>query len=737
MPVSRLLFLLALLPSLALAQPALDSNAHGETAVHDGDPKVAASLVLDVEEAAPGATVRAGVRFALKDGWHVYWRNPGEAGLATRVDVSVEGGDVGPLQQPFPVTFLDFNDTIQSFGWGGEVLLFQEVTLPPDASGEVVVEAKVGLLACQNICIPGELNLSRRLPIGAVTRPGSEAASFDATARRIPREAPGLSATIIHPQGSQPTAKRPFLAELSFTCEDGAACADWALANTDPVVADAPEGFESSRTERVGDLTVRIAGKLFAAAEGEATLTGVALFVDPAGNAHPIEWSAPFGSIAPAPAEVAAPIVADATGTRTDSAGAPSILLMVVFAFVGGMILNLMPCVFPVLALKVFSLLKLAGEKKGQAAKHAGAYTFGIVASLTVLALVVLGIRAAGAQVGWGFQFQEPMFVAVIAALLVVFALNLFGVFNIGSDANRLVSGVEKADGLWRSAGEGLLAVVLATPCTAPFLGTAMGFGLSAPAPVVLLLFVSLGLGLAAPFVVLVMVPGTVKLLPRPGAWMDTGKQFLGFALLGTAVWLIWVLGQLAGVNGIGRLLVFLVAVGMAAWMWGKGQLSDGRARVWQLTALILVTAVGTLFLRFPERAMAAGTESPGTELTAAETGWTPYSDEALQRALDAGRPVFVDFTADWCITCKFNENTVLSRDSVRDAFRAADTLMLKVDFTRRDDAVLQMLQAHGRAGVPLYLLYQPGVDTPQILPEMLTERIVVEALAVASSKRN
>ena len=676
------------------------------------------------------------MRFQLKDGWHVYWRNPGEAGLATRVDVSVEGGEVGPLQQPFPVTFLDFNDTIQSFGWGGEVLLFQEVTLPQDAAGEALVEAKVGLLACQNICIPGELNLSRRLPIRADTTPSAEAASFEATARRIPREVPGLQASLTHPDGAEPTARSPFLAELSFSCEDGAECAGWTLADTDPVVADAPDGFESSRTERVSDLTARIAGKLLPRAEGDATLTGVALFVDAAGNEHPTEWSAPFGTIAPAPAqEASAPAIADAsTGSDADAAGAPSVLLMVVFAFVGGMILNLMPCVFPVLALKVFSLLKLAGEKKGQAAKHAGAYTFGIVASLLVLAVVVLGIRAAGAQVGWGFQFQEPMFVAVIAALLVAFALNLFGVFNIGPDANRLVSGVEKADGLWRSAGEGLLAVVLATPCTAPFLGTAMGFGLSAPAPVVILLFVSLGLGLAAPFVVLVLVPGGVKLLPRPGAWMDTGKQLLGFALLGTAVWLIWVLGQLAGVNGIGRLLVFLVAVGMAAWMWGKGQLSDGRARAWQLAALILLTAVGTLFLRFPERADAAAPASTGTEL-AADATWTPYSDEALQNALALGRPVFVDFTADWCITCKFNENTVLSRTSVQDAFRAADTLLLKVDFTRRDDAVLQMLQSHGRAGVPLYLLYQPGVDTPQILPEMLTERIVVEALAVASKR--
>ena len=729
------LLLILLVPALASAA-ALDADAHGETALHEDDPKVSASLLLDVSEAAPGATLRAGVRLHMDDGWHLYWRNPGEAGLPTEVSIAVDGGQVGPLQQPFPETFLDFNDTIQSFGWGEQVLLFRELTLPKDVSGEAVVSANLSLLACKDLCIPGRLELKTRLPIGAATVPGPEAAGFDATAARVPRPVEGLDGTLRLAEGQILSPKGPWSAELTFACAEGSDCAGWTLAPGAAVVADAPPGFDSSRSTRSGDLSATLEGRLQRDAKGALDLTGVALFRDARGTDHPVEWRASLGTVsdAPAAAMAGAAGAAASVGAPLQSAGQegapPSLALMVLLAFVGGAILNLMPCVFPVLALKVFSLLKLAGGGRRQAALHAGAYTLGIEAALLVLALVVLAVRAAGAQVGWGFQFQEPLFVAAITALLLVFALNLFGVFHIGSDASGLVAGVERTQGLGRSVAEGALAVVLATPCSAPFLGSAMGFGLTAPAPVVLMLFAALGLGLAAPFVVLVLVPSGVKWLPKPGAWMDTGKQLLGFALLATAVWLVWVLGQLAGIDGVGRVLAFLVVVGMATWMWGKSQ-SARRARVWQVLAL-LVIAIGAIFtLRF---APVSSVQAAGPESRAEGEGvWTPYSDARLQEALAAGRPVFVDFTADWCITCKFNERSVLNQSTVQEAFAAADTLLLKVDFTRRDDAILEMLRAHGRAGVPLYLLYRPGEDgKPQILPELLTESLVLKALGGA-----
>ena len=716
------LLLLLLFPTLVHAS-ALDANAHGETALHEEDPKVAASLVFDTEQAAPGATLRAGVRLFLDEGWHLYWRNPGEAGLPTEVEIASDGAQVGPLQQPFPDTFSDFNDTIQSFGWGEEVLLFREVVLPANASGEVLFTAKLKLLACQELCIPGELELTRRLPIGPATTAGSEKAAFDATAARVPKQVEGISATLTLDEGAALAPKGKWTAALRFACEEGADCEGWTLAPVSPLVSDAPTGFESPRATRTGDLTAQLSGRLMRNASGELALSGVALFRDASGKEHPTEWSAPLGTVTAG----ASVVEASANDAAAAPEGGPSLPLVVLLAFVGGMILNLMPCVFPVLALKVFSLLKLAGGGRRQAAMHAGAYTLGIEAALLLLALVVLGIRAAGAQVGWGFQFQEPIFVAVITGLLLVFALNLFGVFHIGSDASGLVAGVEKTHGLGRSVAEGALAVVLATPCSAPFLGSAMGYGLSAPAPVVLLLFVALGLGLAAPFVVLVMVPATVKWLPRPGAWMDTGKQLLGFALLATAVWLVWVLGQLAGIDGVGRVLSFLVVVGMATWILGKSQ-EARRARVWQVIAVVVV-ALGAIFtLRFApvKSAMAAGVEGTAT---ASDGVWTPYSEARLAEAIAAGRPVFVDFTADWCITCKFNERSVLNQSNVQEAFAASDTLLLKVDFTHRDDAILKMLKAHGRAGVPLYLMYRPGEPKPQVLPELLTESVVLGAI--------
>jgi thiol:disulfide interchange protein DsbD len=330
--------------------------------------------------------------------------------------------------------------------------------------------------------------------------------------------------------------------------------------------------------------------------------------------------------------------------------------------------------------------------------------------------------------VGWGFQFQEPLFVAGVAAVLVAFALNLFGVYTVGGDATALVAGVEETHGWQRSAGEGVLAVVLATPCSAPLLGTAVGFALAGSPALVLGVFAALGLGLAAPFVLLVLMPGLARRLPRPGAWMEHAKHVLGFALLATAAWLAWVLGQLAGVDAMGRLLAFLVVVALGAWVWGLAQAREGQGRAWALRAAALLAVVlgGGVALRFAplEEGSRAGASASLSE------GWQPYSEEALEAGLAQGRPVFVDFTADWCLTCKFNERTVLAAPAVREAFAKRRAVLLVVDYTRRDARVTQMLAAHGRAGVPLYLLYTTRAEKPEVLPELLTEDRLLASLS-------
>jgi thiol:disulfide interchange protein DsbD len=426
-----------------------------------------------------------------------------------------------------------------------------------------------------------------------------------------------------------------------------------------------------------------------------------------------IEVTAPFDlppGLAPHPAAATPPLPGRAPGL-------PWVLLL---AFLGGVLLNAMPCVFPVLALKAYGFARTVHADHGSVRTHALAYTGGILGSLLVLALAVLGLRAAGHAIGWGFQFQEPLFVAVLSGVLLLFALNLLGVFELTPPSHgtgSLVAAVDHSHGPLRSAGEGVLAVVLATPCSAPLLGTAVGFAFAASAPVVLAVFAAVGLGLAAPFCALVLVPGLRKLLPRPGAWMERGKQLLGFALLGTGVWLASILGSLAGVDGVVRLLAFLVVVALAAWAWGAWR----RGPV-LLAGIAVVLVTGAVALRF----------GAGPAPVAGRDAW---SDEAVSRILAQGRPVLVDFTADWCLSCKFNERTVLASEQVQSALARTRTQLLVADWTRRDASIARRLAAHGKAGVPMYLVYSPvQPDRPEVLPELLSVDAVVSALERAAA---
>jgi thiol:disulfide interchange protein DsbD len=347
---------------------------------------------------------------------------------------------------------------------------------------------------------------------------------------------------------------------------------------------------------------------------------------------------------------------------------------------------------------------------------------------MMLLAGAVLAVRAGGRSVGWGFQFQEPLFVAAVSAVLVAFALNLFGVFTLGADGTALAGKVDQSHGLLRSVGEGVLAVVLATPCSAPLLGTAVGFAFAAGPATVVAVFLALGLGLALPFCVLVLVPGLAKRLPKPGAWMERAKQLLGFALLATTVWLVWVMGGLAGVDGMARLLAFLTAVGLGTWLYGQSQgLEGGRRVVTVGIAAVVLVACGAVALRF-EEAQAAPRGS------AVAHAAQPWDEAAVAAALEAGQPVFIDFTADWCLTCKFNERTVLSREEVRAAFTKYGVAFFVADWTRRDARITTKLAEHGRAGVPMYLVLSPATpDKPEVLSELLSVDSVVQAVQRAA----
>jgi thiol:disulfide interchange protein DsbD len=399
----------------------------------------------------------------------------------------------------------------------------------------------------------------------------------------------------------------------------------------------------------------------------------------------------------------------------------PSLLHALLLAFVGGLILNGMPCVLPVLAIKVFSVAELAQHSRRETVAHGVAYGMGVLVTMWLLAGVVLLLRAAGTQVGWGFHFQEPVFVASISVVVVLFALNLLGVYEISLGAGGLASLAQAATGRRRSFFEGLLAVVLATPCTAPFLGTAVGLAFAGSALLVLGIFTAIGLGLAAPFVAVTFVPALGRWIPRAGPWMLKLRVVLGFALLASAVWLVWILGRAAGLDAVTALLGLLVAVGFGAWTFGSVQ--RGESGAWSLGAGAGAIALGAFMLGTVEMHPAGD----------AADGWQTFDADAVRAVVAAGQPAFVYFTADWCLTCKVNEKNVLSDTRVQRMLEEAGFARFRGDWTRRDETIRAELARHGRAGVPLYLVFSGGAaDAPRILPELLTVDGVLNALRVA-----
>jgi thiol:disulfide interchange protein len=630
-------------PAAAAYTPEVDSAATGQSPFYDGKARVTARLVLDVDRVEAGGHCTAGVLFDLDPGWHIYWAQPGDAGLATEMDWRSGDAEVGPIAWPKPETFVEA-DGITTYGYQNRVLLPVPVQVSDSVGRSLSLQVSVRYLACKVICSPGQVNLRRTLPVGAPTEPAE-------------LELRGLFAAASAAAVPVPKAAA-------------------AAANLTPV---ATPGATPSAPSAAPP------------AAGWADATG------------------------PGPAAAAA----------QEQAPPPHLLSILALALFGGLLLNLMPCVLPVLVLKVLGFAQHGGGSRKVVLQHGLAYTGGIVGTLTGLAGVVLGLRALGTQVGWGFQFQEPGFIAGMCTLLVLFALNCFGTYEILSGAGPLGSAVGRAHGRWRSTLEGALAVLLATPCSAPFLGSAVAYGLAASWWVTLSVFASVGIGLSLPLVILSLLPERLRWTPRPGAWMGWIKQGLGFGLLLTVVWLLWIFGRSVGIDAQAKLTAFLVGVGLLAWIYGK-LIEDApqRALGWGILfgAGIIGGLLGGVDLRAPEK-----TSADQTDATYAD-----WSQAAVLEGGRAGRPVFVDFSADWCITCKFNENGVLRRASVQRAFARQNVLLLRADWTRRDESIRQVLQSFGRAGVPMYLLYDPSTPTgmPQILPELLTEASLLRALA-------
>lgn len=726
--------------------PWVPASAIGETGVHAGEPRLEARLLVDAGRST-FERARIGVLFDLDPGWHIYWRNSGDTGLPTELDIQIPGATVGALEWPAPQSFSEADGAFVTYGYEKRVLLMADVALDPEFPGAREISVDADVLICKNECIPADVSIHRSLDEALIDSPDNQATTefFQAFEARLPVSPASLGLEIegLFSQSAVRPGDRFEAALLVRSCvggsSDDATCtrfrptADGAAffpASDEPVLL-RERGVVSSGPDAASALLGLIGEVEEDSDDAQDRLAGVLALTSPDGRVAHVEVDVPL-PFAPAGSEVTQLGAHWITPESTIAAPSLRLVQAILLALLGGLILNLMPCVLPVLAIKVFAVAEMAGRSRRELVANGAAYALGILASMAVLAGVVLALRGIGTEVGWGFQFQSPLFISMIAIVLVAFALNLFGVFEISLDVGRAAQLGAETHGHRRSFFEGLLAVVLATPCSAPFLGTAVGFAFASPPIVIVAIFLAIGLGLALPFVLITLIPGLSRFMPRPGAWMLQLRAGLGFALLATVVWLLWLTGGVAGVDGLVALLVLLLTLAFGLFLYGGLQRSERRwLRIATGAALVAITVLGLDLV-------SARLVSDARPAAAADhEGWQAWEPAAIDEALSAGDSVLVVFSADWCITCKVNERVVLQNPRVVAELERLGVRIFKADWTRRDETIRAELARHGRAGVPLYLVYDPERPTdPAILPEILSVGDLVESLRAASDPR-
>ena len=685
--------------------------------------RIEAELVPMSAWAAPGSTAVVAVKQTIQPGWHTYWRNPGDSGGATTLTWTLPGGvRAGDIVWPVPER--QRLSTLMNYGYSGEVWLPVPIEIPASARAGTTLPltVKASFFVCSaEMCVPEDLTLRLDLPIreGAAPLDRRHGAAITAVLENAPRPA-GIEARIAVEDGvlilsaaGGPLAGRDPGPSYFFPFAGGvidhpaAQTGAWGPQGLTLRLQPGGETRATGLSGPVGGILVTAGGAFEIRADPGAALAG----------------TAGSGALAAAPDSGASAPAADQTSL-------PLFAQALLFAILGGLILNLMPCVFPILAMKAASLAASAHDPR-HARRDGLAFLAGVLTTFLLLAGGLLALRAAGEAVGWGFQLQSSPVMAGLALLMLAVALNLSGVFHVGGGLQGVGSGpLARLPGGIGAFFTGALAVIVAAPCTAPFMAFALGAALVMPWPMALLVFLGLGLGLALPFVVVSLTHGLLARLPRPGPWMERLKGLLAFPMYATALWLAWVFSRQTGAEALGLLFGSGVLLSLGLWLVGGAQAERGLGRrgVVHLTAgaiaLLLAVATGWLAAVMPaEIAVTHPGDAPAGPASA------PWSTAAVAAARAEGRPVLVNFTADWCVTCKINERTSLGTAGVKAAMERANAVYLVGDWTRRDDAITAELQRHGRSGVPLYLLYAPGAAEPRVLPQLLTEGVVVEAL--------
>ena len=682
------------------------------------DHPVQASFLADVDAVVPGQPFRLGIELTMEEKWHTYWLFSGDAGLPIEVEWQLSAGVVaGPLQWPLPNKFEEQGELVV-YGYADEVLLMAEATAPTAlAAGDTLhLAAEVSWLVCRELCIPGGASLTLALPVAAVGKPSAQQAQFDRYAAQVPGALDERIAVELAVRGEGAAEVDVRLSHEDKAFEQGEQVPDFY-----PLEAD---GFALS-TRRLAADHIVLSVEPYASAQVD-TLRGVLVYqLDGQVQAGTLTLDLRVASRAG---------ILERDYRAASGEVARSLWVYIAFAALGGLILNLMPCVLPVISLKVLGFVNQAGEETKRVQQLGWAFCAGIVATFLALALAVLLVKSSGEQIGWGFQFQYPGFVVVMSALVFALALSLFGVYEILLPGTSNLGGLDGREGLTGSFLNGVLATILATPCTAPFLGTALGFAFAQPALVVVAVFLAIGVGMALPYVVLALKPAWIGHLPKPGPWMVRFKQLMGFLLMATVLWLLWVLGNQVGVEGVVWTGAFLLGLGLACWVWGQWgsfQHSNPSKRLARVAALVLVVGSYAIFVH----PLLAAEQTLAEQTTASELDWQPFSAALVEELVSDGQMVFIDFTAEWCWTCKVNERVVLAQQVVRERFAALNVALVKADWTNRNPEITQLLRAFGRSGVPLYVIFPAGlIEQPLVLPEVITAEMVIEKLAAAAA---
>lgn len=676
------------------------------------DSHVGAQLLSSAKSVKAGQKVWMALRLKMSDHWHVYWRNPGSAGYPP----TLTWEDKSKAELLWPVPQKSNLSEIWAYVYEDEVLLPFEFQVPAQAAqGPLKLKGKAKWLACKESCIPGDAEVDVQVDVADAFEAGPENITIEKARQLLPLST-GLTVRL-----GTVTKER---LNLEFKGATDVKGAEFFPQDNGQIEDGAPQKYQAQ-----GDLSQL---ELKPAADADlaklSKLSGILTVQTGAGKqSYQVDATSQWNS-GPEPS----PSGQNSNGTgQTNQAqgSAPPVdfLSSLIGAVIGGLILNLMPCVFPVLSLKIMGLVQHR-DPEHKPILHGMAFAMGVLLSFWAVAGSLLLLRASGSQFGWGFQLQSPKFVALMAALFFLIALNLFGLFEVGEGLTQLGEYSEGKTGYSESFWSGALATLVATPCSAPYMGAAVGYALTQPAWKGMMIFTALGVGMAAPYVLLTAFPALLRFLPRPGAWMETFKQFMAFPMLLAVVWFLWILGSLAGPDGMAQSLACLIGLGMSAWTmnrWGYSVDESVQKRAKATAVLLVLLSVGGLMwmLEPLKRTSVSNTAQSGEGIA-----WQPYSEREIEKARQEGKTVFVDFTADWCLSCKANEKVALKDASVIAKFQKSQVAAFKADWTTGDPVITAALSKFGRSGVPLYVVYK-GTGPAKVLPEVISPSLVLSEI--------